>query len=60
MFAEYLGEIPADKREGVVQQLNEEVKRLIEVGSSEQFLYLKAVTVTFLHSPSFRKNPVLM
>ena len=28
---EYVGEIPADKREGVVQQLNEEVKRLIEV-----------------------------
>lgn len=41
MVAEYLGEIPADKREGVVQQLNEEVRRLIEVGSSEHFLSLK-------------------
>lgn len=34
LVAEYVGEIPADKREGVVQQLNEEVRRLIEVCSS--------------------------
>ena len=40
-IAEYIGEIPADKREGVVQQLNEEVRRLIEVCSSEHFLVQK-------------------
>ena len=30
--AEYIGNVPAEKREEVIQQLNKEVERLVKVG----------------------------